>query len=51
MVTIRYLSHAGFEIRISKTILIDPYFSGNGLASAYDREPDVVLVTHEHFDH
>jgi L-ascorbate metabolism protein UlaG (beta-lactamase superfamily) len=51
MVTIRYLSHAGFEIGNSKTILIDPYFSGNSLASTYDREPDMVLVTHEHFDH
>jgi len=51
MVTIRYLSHAGFEIRNGKTILIDPYFSGNDLAPAYDGKPDMVLVTHEHFDH
>ena len=48
---IRYLSHACFELRNKKTILIDPYFSGNPLAPKYTDKPDLVLVTHEHFDH
>jgi L-ascorbate metabolism protein UlaG (beta-lactamase superfamily) len=46
-----YLSHACFELRNGKIILIDPYFSGNKLAPKYDRKPDLVLVTHEHSDH
>ena len=48
---IRYLSHAGFEISNGKTILVDPYFVGNNLAPTYDGKPDLILVTHEHFDH
>jgi L-ascorbate metabolism protein UlaG (beta-lactamase superfamily) len=41
---IKYLSHACFELSNGMTILIDPYFEGNDT-------PDLVLVTHEHFDH
>lgn len=48
---IKYLSHACFELRNEKTILIDPYFEGNDLAPDYTGRPDLVLVTHEHFDH
>jgi len=48
---IRYLSHSGFEFRNGKTILIDPYFSGNRLAPKYEGTPNLILVTHEHFDH
>ena len=48
---IRYLSHACFELKNGKTILIDPYFEGNDLAPDYAGRPDLVLVTHEHFDH
>ena len=48
---IRYLSHSCFEIKSMKTILIDPYFKGNPLAPKYIGKPDIVLVTHEHFDH
>lgn len=48
---IKYLSHACFEISDDKTILIDPYFTGNRLAPKYEGEPDIILVTHEHFDH
>ena len=51
MATIRYLSHAGFEIKNGKTVLIDPYFVGNDLAPVYNGKPDLVLVTHEHSDH
>jgi len=48
---IRWLSHACFEISNGKTILIDPYFKGNRLAPKYEGKPDIVLLTHEHFDH
>jgi len=48
---IRYLSHACFEIKDGKRILIDPFFSENPLAPEYREKPDLILVTHEHFDH
>lgn len=48
---IRWLSHACFEIKSAKTILIDPFFKGNKLAPKYDGKPDMILITHEHFDH
>ncbi len=50
-VKITYLSHAMFELSNSKTLLIDPYFSGNPYAPSYTKTPDFILVTHEHFDH
>lgn len=45
------MSHACFELSNGKTILIDPYFTGNRLAPEYRGKPDIILVTHEHFDH
>jgi L-ascorbate metabolism protein UlaG (beta-lactamase superfamily) len=46
------LSHSCFEFKTqSKTILIDPFFSGNKFAPAYNGKPDLILVTHSHFDH
>ena len=48
---ITWLSHACFEIKTDKTILIDPYFKDNPLAPKYQEHPDLILVTHEHFDH
>jgi L-ascorbate metabolism protein UlaG (beta-lactamase superfamily) len=48
---VTYLSHASFELRNGKTVLIDPFFSGNKLAPKYEGKPDIVLVTHEHYDH
>ena len=48
---ITYLSHACFELKNSRTILIDPFFEGNRYAPSYKGNPDIVLVTHEHFDH
>lgn len=48
---ITYLSHACFEIVSTKTVLIDPFFEGNKNAPPYQRTLDIILVTHEHFDH
>jgi L-ascorbate metabolism protein UlaG (beta-lactamase superfamily) len=49
---ITYLSHSCFEIKgQNKTILTDPFFSGNNLAPSYNGKPNLVLVTHSHFDH
>ena len=48
---IKYLSHSCFEIKNKKIILIDPFFSKNPLAPDYKGKPDLILVTHEHFDH
>jgi L-ascorbate metabolism protein UlaG (beta-lactamase superfamily) len=48
---IKYMSHACFELSNAMTILIDPYFEGNDTAPEYSGMPDLVLVTHEHFDH
>jgi L-ascorbate metabolism protein UlaG (beta-lactamase superfamily) len=49
---IKYLSHSCFEIKNSKTLLIDPFFSKeNSLAPNYEGKPDLVFITHEHFDH
>ncbi|WP_309493489.1 MBL fold metallo-hydrolase [Candidatus Hecatella orcuttiae] len=42
---ISWLGHAGFKITDGKTIYIDPYqIKGEG-------EADLLLITHEHFDH
>lgn len=48
---IKYLSHACFEVSNGKTILFDPYFSGNSLAPKYEKKADLILITHDHFDH
>lgn len=53
---IKWLSHAGFSIQTSKgkVVLIDPWMSGNPLASSTADEvtqADLILVTHDHFDH
>ncbi len=52
-VKVTYLSHACFEIKdIDHTLLIDPFFSDrNPTAPAYTEKPDIILITHEHFDH
>jgi len=50
-VKLTYLSHACFEFKNGRTILIDPFFSGNEFAPKYEGKPDLVLVTHEHHDH
>ncbi len=43
---IRWLGHAGFLIKSrGKNIMIDPY------EIATDEKADILLITHEHFDH
>lgn len=42
---ISWLGHDGFKIKNTKTIYIDPYQIKAG------EEADLVLITHEHFDH
>ncbi len=53
---IRWLSHAGFIINSAegKTIIIDPWIKDNPLCPIKledIKEADIVLVTHDHFDH
>jgi L-ascorbate metabolism protein UlaG (beta-lactamase superfamily) len=42
---INWLGHDGFRIDAGKTIYIDPYQISDG------PEADLILITHEHFDH
>ncbi|WP_288072021.1 metal-dependent hydrolase [Pyrococcus sp.] len=54
MVKITFLGHASFYIEGSKKILIDPFLSGNPVASAKPddfKTVDIILVTHAHGDH
>src|SRR3954469_10446690 len=51
---IRYLGHAAFSLsHEGKTILIDPFLTGNpkAAASADEVEADAILLTHGHPDH
>jgi L-ascorbate metabolism protein UlaG (beta-lactamase superfamily) len=45
-VQITWLGHDGFRIKKEKTVYIDPY-----KLSGSPEKGDLVLVTHEHFDH
>lgn len=45
-VEITWLKHAGFRIKGSRVVYIDPYDIPEELEKA-----DVILVTHDHFDH
>lgn len=56
VVKVKWLGHAGFQITSNegKVILIDPWISGNPLACCAIgdlKKADLVLVTHDHFDH
>lgn len=50
---IRFLGHACVQVLGSKTVLVDPFLSGNPLAAARADEvqADYILVTHGHGDH
>ncbi|WP_046744834.1 metal-dependent hydrolase [Kordia zhangzhouensis] len=52
---ITYLGHASLHIEFEETnIIVDPFISGNSLASAInisDLKADYILVTHAHQDH
>ncbi len=45
-VELRWLGHAGFLIKNSSVIYIDPYNISEGLEKA-----DFILITHSHYDH
>jgi len=53
MVKITWLGHAAFLLEGSKTVLIDPFISGNPSSPVrpQDLKPDVIAVTHGHGDH
>ncbi|HNW99046.1 MAG TPA: metal-dependent hydrolase [Bacteroidales bacterium] len=52
---ITYLGHACFEVVLkNKTLLFDPFISGNDLAKGIDIDklkPDYILISHGHQDH
>ena len=45
-VELKWLGHAGFMIKNSKIIYIDPYNIKEGMEKA-----DMILITHSHYDH
>jgi L-ascorbate metabolism protein UlaG (beta-lactamase superfamily) len=54
MVTVKYLGHSAFELDDGdRTILVDPFLSGNPKAATKprDHEPRAILLTHAHNDH
>ncbi|EFD92787.1 MAG: beta-lactamase domain protein [Candidatus Parvarchaeum acidophilus ARMAN-5] len=54
MVKVKWLGHAAWLISFKDTtVIIDPYLTGNPSAAmkAEDVKADMVLVTHNHFDH
>ncbi|WP_062199173.1 metal-dependent hydrolase [Massilibacterium senegalense] len=51
---ITYFGHSALQIETNdKTILIDPFITGNGLSpvTADEVKPDVIFLTHGHGDH
>ena len=51
-----YFGHSAFQLEIGDTtVLVDPFISGNrhaeGVVTADQLEPDVILLTHAHPDH
>jgi len=52
--TLTYIGHSAFQLTDgTKTILIDPFVTGNPVAtiSADSLSPDAILITHAHNDH
>lgn len=53
-IQVRWLSHSGFSLTIgNKNVLIDPFLSGNPLATVKPEElaADFILLSHGHGDH
>ena len=51
---ITWLSHSAVKIKGSKTLFIDPFFTGNPCcptSTGEVKEADIVIVTHHHGDH
>lgn len=51
---ITWLGHSAVKIKGSKTLFIDPFFTGNPscpISPADVEEADIVIVTHHHGDH
>jgi L-ascorbate metabolism protein UlaG (beta-lactamase superfamily) len=51
---ITWLSHSAVKIKGSRTIFIDPFFTGNPCCPTSPeavKEADIVIVTHHHSDH
>lgn len=48
---IKFIGHSCFEIRESKNILVDPFISGNPASPDVELKPDIIAVTHAHYDH
>ncbi|MCX7973489.1 MAG: metal-dependent hydrolase [Candidatus Aminicenantes bacterium] len=49
-----WLGHAAVKIKGSKTVLIDPFLTGNPMAAARPEEidrVDIIVITHDHGDH
>lgn len=51
MVFVKWLGHSCFEIKSSKTILIDPHDGFSLGLQAPVSKPDAILITHSHDDH
>ena len=51
MIKIRWHGHACFEISNGKTLVIDPHDGASIGIAPPKAKADIVLITHEHFDH
>ena len=54
MLEITYLGHSAVKLKGTKTVIIDPFLSGNPKAAISPEKitaADVVIVTHHHGDH